>query len=144
MSLDIAAIRTAVADKVSAAWAAQGWVANVYSYDQMAVVMDCLIVHAPTSVDYHGTMSPGAVAHVAFDMEYRANGTGIDSYKRAESVLSTGTNGSLFDALAADRYLLSGLAGVAAVIRSATGPQPVVTDSASYVFCTFQLQAFVG
>ncbi len=144
MSLDIAAIRTAVADKVSAAWAAQGWVANVYSYDQMAVVMDCLIVHAPTSVDYHGTMSPGAVAHVAFDMEYRAKGTGIDSYKRAESVLSTGTNGSLFDALAADRYLLSGLAGVAAVIRSATGPQPVVTDSASYVFCTFQLQAFVG
>ena len=144
MSLDIATIRTAVADKVSAAWAAQGWVANVYAYDQMAVVMDCLIVHAPTSVDYHGTMSPGAVAHVAFDLEYRANGTGIDSYKRAESVLSTGTNGSLFDALAADRYLLSGLAGVAAVIRSATGPQPVVTDSASYVFCTFQLQAFVG
>jgi len=135
MALDISAIRTALATKIRNAYSGV-WSVNVYDYPTEAPVMPCVIIRtapAADAIDYHESMGVRGQAKADFEIEVRVIGWDVDAVKKCDAVLSTGTDESMFDAVAAmggsAPYSLTGLPGVSAVIRSASGPVRVATDS---------------
>lgn len=147
MALNIADIRDALARKITQHWSS--FPANVYAYPPEAPEPNCVLVrlsNGDQAVDYHGTFGVQGMVSVNLELEVRALGWDIDAAKRLDLVLSTGTQGSMFDALAANNYQLDTIDPVSVRIVSASQPVRVMpADGAiTYMSVRFVLLAYTA
>lgn len=152
MALNVGAIRTALATKIAAAYSGSFSI-NTHDYPPEAPMLPCVLIRtAPGdgAINYHETFGTNGQAHVDLEVEVRIPGWDVDAAKTCDKVLSTGTDESMFDAVAAmdggTPYALSGLPGVAAVIVSASGPQKVTNGEGSmeWMSVRFKLTAYTA
>lgn len=147
MALNIADIRDAVARKIAQQWSASP--ANIYAYPPEAPEPACVLIrlsNGEQAVDYHGTFGVQGMVSVNLEIEVRVLGWDIDAAKRLDQILSTGTQGSMFDALAADNYALDTIDPVSVRIVSASQPVRVMpSDGAiTYMSTRFVLLAYTA
>lgn len=124
MSFDIGALKTALATKISDAYTAAGFACNVYDYAPVDPITPCVIIDTGETTYYETFRSTG-VASMALTVEFRSSAGGareIDCLKECDAVIGTGTGKSLFDAVVANDYALTGVTGWAVVLSRASAP----------------------
>lgn len=115
--------------------------ANIYSHPENDPELPAVMVFpADPFIDYQETFGPAGLARIRLLVEVRVavGGAGeADAYRTMYSLLGTGTDLSVFDALAADRRLDDLLDDATAL--QVSGVRRVQTDRGFHLSSTFPL-----